>query len=103
MGDVSSTTAALNATTKMLSKVQDSAKKKSSKEKKKKFKTVLARLCCCSPERDPASREDHSEVDYGIEDRTIRVNVNCCSHTWSNSCCELDYNLNKDCQSFVEC
>lgn len=66
--------------------------KKSVEEQGKKRKSTWSSLCCfsCRDGREQDSREDRAYYDQGIEDRGIRINLACCSNTWSTSSRELD-------------
>ena len=71
-------------------KIGHSMEKK--RQKRKKSRNLFHKLCCFGhlPSKSIDEGTDHLEIDYGFEDRNLKLNIVCCSRTWSNSCRELE-------------
>lgn len=74
------------------------AKKSTRDEKRKRSRKAESKLCCFprKRERSPHDVDEHFKTDHNFEDQDVRINVTCCSRTWSNSRDQINYVVKQD-------
>ena len=87
------TVTALSASQKIVSNLVSSSEGMGDDSGKKKKKKNFLHKLCCFPQEDKEKESENCEEH--INDRTIRVNLACCSKTYSTSSRSLHYKIDK--------
>lgn len=76
--------------------VSNLVKSENAGKKKKTKKKNFIRRWCCFPQKEEEKESEHCE-DH-VRDRSIRVNLACCSKTYSTSSKSLHYKVDERCR-----